>query len=204
MNPPETSRDSLAPVQPRLWLLLALLAVGVLFRFWQPAPNVNPIAALALFGGAMVAGRAWWGLLLPLGAMLVADSLLEALYQLGWREYPGFHGAMPAVYGSFVLIIGIGWLIRRRVNVATVLGGSLAGSTLFFLITNFAVWAGGGLGYPHTLEGLGTCYAAGLPFFRTALLGDLAYNGLLFGTAFLAVRGLPRWTAQPAFAPVRR
>ena len=57
---------------------------------------------------------------------------------------------------------------------------SLAGSLLFFVVTNFAVWATGRL-YPLTGSGLAVCYAAAIPFFRNSLLGDIAFTTILFG-----------------------
>jgi hypothetical protein len=53
---------------------------------------------------------------------------------------------------------------------------------LFFLVTNFAVWAGNaGHAYPRTAAGLAECYTLGIPFFRNTLLGDAAYATILFG-----------------------
>ena len=40
-------------------------------------------------------------------------------------------------------------------------GAALVTSISFFLISNFAVWAVGGM-YPKTLPGLAACYVAGL------------------------------------------
>jgi hypothetical protein len=57
---------------------------------------------------------------------------------------------------------------------------SIAGSVLFFVVTNFGVWARDGL-YPHTLAGLANCYVAALPFFQNGLVGDLFFTGALFG-----------------------
>ena len=61
-----------------------------------------------------------------------------------------------------------------------VLGASLAGSVVFFLVSNFGVWMGWKM-YPATVGGLIDCYVAALPFFRNTVLGDLAYAGLMFG-----------------------
>ncbi|MBM3818918.1 MAG: hypothetical protein FJW14_07875 [Acidimicrobiia bacterium] len=51
---------------------------------------------------------------------------------------------------------------------------------LFYVVTNFAVWASTTL-YPLTWAGLVTCYIAALPFFRNSLLGDMGFAVLLFG-----------------------
>jgi hypothetical protein len=35
--------------------------------------------------------------------------------------------------------------------------------------------------YPHNLSGIMSSYAAGLPFLKNQILGDLFYSGVLFG-----------------------
>ena len=50
--------------------------------------------------------------------------------------------------------------------------GVSAASVMFFVVTNFCVWALGSL-YPKTWEGLLACYVAAIPFFQNDLLGNL-------------------------------
>jgi len=76
------------------------------------------------------------------------------------------------------------------VTAPRVLGSALGASVLFFLITNLGCWPGNP-SYPQSLEGLGLCYAAGLPYFRGTLMGDLFYSGVLFGAFALAQRRFP-------------
>jgi hypothetical protein len=85
-----------------------------------------------------------------------------------------------AVYGSFLLIIFMGVFIKSHVNAKNIVFGSLLASILFFVITNFAVWAIGGM-YPKTAVGLGEAYFLAIPFFRNTLFGDLFYSGVFFG-----------------------
>jgi hypothetical protein len=91
------------------------------------------------------------------------------------------------------LVVGIGLMLRGRRRPLPILGGALAGSVLFFVLTNFGVWAIGDI-YPKTLAGLSACYIAAIPFFRGTLEGDLLYTLVLFGGFALLERG---------FAPLR-
>ena len=75
--------------------------------------------------------------------------------------------------------------------------GALGGAVVFFLISNFGSWLTPIFGYERSLEGLLQCYAAGVPFFRAMLVGDLIYVPLLFGVFALAER------AVPALAPAQ-
>ena len=157
-----------------------LVILGASARLLPHAPNFTPIAALALFGAVYLKKRD--SLWVPLAAMVLSDILI------------GFYHSfiMASVYGSFVLVGVLGiWLRSRRGSANNargwwggLFGCSLLGSTIFFLITNWAVWAWGGL-YPHSFQGLLLCYGMALPFFRNTLFGDLFYVSLFFGIAEL-------------------
>jgi hypothetical protein len=67
----------------------------------------------------------------------------------------------------------------------------LSSSLLFFVTTNFAVWAFSGI-YPNDLGGLVRCYVAALPFLQNTLTGDIVWSATLFGTWWLAGAALAR------------
>lgn len=162
----------------RFTMLAALVVGAAASRLIPHPPNFTPIAALALFGGATFSDKRI-AVLLPLAAMALSDVIL------------GFSWMTPVIYASFVLITCLGFLLRRQSGAARIAGASVAGAVLFFVVTNAAVWLGGGL-YPKTLEGLGACYIAALPFFGNTLGSDLLYTALLFGVVALAEQ---RWPA---------
>ncbi len=160
----------------RTLFLLALAALAVVSRLVPHPMNFAPVAALALFGGAYFDRR--YAFVLPFAVLLVSDAFL------------GFYTGIAWVYGSFFLVGLIGWWLRGRKSVGATAGATLAGSILFFIVTNFGVWLGGNL-YTPDLPGLITCYAAAIPFFRNTLAGDAFYVTLLFGLAELAGRKVP-------------
>jgi hypothetical protein len=157
---------------PRLWVVVSMITAAGVLRALPHPPNFTPIAALALFGGAHLASRRL-AFLVPLAAMLLGDLII------------GLHGLLPVIYGCFVVTVGLGLFIRGRLTPSTVGGAALASSILFFVTTNLAVWAQGEI-YPRTLEGLGRCYLAAIPFFRNTLAGDAFYVVSLFGGFALA------------------
>jgi len=149
-----------------LYLSFCAIVLGAVFMRLVPhVPNVAPIAALALFSGALV--PSWGGFAIPIIAMVLSDLFL------------GFHPTIPFVYGSFILIAGIGYLLRKKISPLRVGLGSLTGSILFFVITNFGVWATSSM-YGKSLNGLVRCYMMGLPFFRNTIIGDLFYTTVFF------------------------
>lgn len=149
-----------------------MVVAAAFMRLVPHWPNFTPIAAIALFGGTYIK-RKELAFLIPVSALLLSDLFL------------GFHSTMIPVYASFLLIVSLGFILRRTVTVKGIVTASLASSLLFFLITNFAVWYSGLMFYPHTPAGLMASYVAGLPFFWNGLAGDLFYNGILFGAYYL-------------------
>ncbi|OGE84638.1 MAG: hypothetical protein A3J48_03585 [Candidatus Doudnabacteria bacterium RIFCSPHIGHO2_02_FULL_46_11] len=162
---------------------------GAAFRLIPHPDNFAPIAAIALFGGVYLSKKeALW---LPLLAMVLSDIFI------GFDSF----SSRLTVYGSFMLISLIGLLVRRRKNLATVLGGSVLGSLAFYLITNFAFFYAP-IMYPHNWQGVFQSYINALPFFRNTLLGDLFYVGVLFGayefaTYLAAKRKSKQWSSSP-------
>lgn len=160
----------------RLLLIGGMILAAALFRLVPHPPNFTPIGAMALFGGAAIANRRL-AFALPLLAMLLSDLFLE------------FDSSRLWVYGSIALITLLGRTLQGHRNSAwRVACGSLGASLVFFVVTNFGVWAMSGW-YTHTLSELGRCFAMALPFFRYTVIGDLVFSGVLFGgLAFLESR----------------
>lgn len=164
-------------VSPKVLVIAGIIIFAAVMRLVPHYPNFTPIAAIALFGGAHL-GRKWLAFFIPLFALFVSDMII------------GFHGFMIPVYVSFALVVLLGQLMKNNVRVSTVLGGALASSVLFFLITNFAVWAGSPF-YPQTFAGLMQSYTMAIPFFHSSVLGDLFYSGVFFGGFYLVQQKYP-------------
>ncbi len=164
-------------MKPRLALLIGMIFAAAGLRLLPHPPNFEPIAALALFGGAYADNRRW-AFIVPLAAMFLSDIVI------------GFHALMPVVYGTFALMVYMGFALRQRRTVLPVASAALAASILFFAVSNFAVWAFSSM-YPKTLQGLFSCYVAAIPFFGNTVAGNLFYTAVLFGAFALAERKIP-------------
>lgn len=152
----------------RSLVLFAIILLAALSRLIPHPSNFTPITGMALFAGAYLPNRKWaWTL--PLAAMVISDLII------------GFHSTLPAIY---LLIIGMTFLgsLLNQSNLSwTKLAGTTLGSSIvFFLGSNFAVWAMQDL-YPKTATGLAECYIAAIPFFQNSLMGDFFYVTVLFG-----------------------
>lgn len=166
--------------------VIGMILAAAASRLLPHPPNFAPIGAVALFGGASFASRRT-AFLVPLAAMFLSDL---GLGLLSGNLAHGLHPLIPWVYGSFALSVGLGSWLRRRRRFVPIAGASLAGSLIFYLVTNFGVWAQGAL-YARSWPGLLACYEAAIPFFGNTVLGDAAYAAVLFGGLALAERRLP-------------
>jgi hypothetical protein len=176
-------------------VLAALIFIAALSRVLPHPPNFSPIEAVALFGGAYFAKRAW-ALLVPLAAMFASDLVLGLANGGIYWEYFTSAGYL-LVYACIALSTLLGFGLRGKVTGSRVLGYSLAGSALFFVVTNFGAWLGSPL-YPQNAAGLSAAYVAGIPFFQWTVLGTLVYAALLFGGFALLRRRIPALHAQTA------
>lgn len=144
------------------------ILLGVILRLLPHPPNFAPIAGLALFGGTYLDKKN--ALLVPLLAMFFSDVYLG--FAPIWVTF--------SVYLSFFLIGLIGLWLKNHKKLPFVAGASLAGSILFFIVTNFVVWAATPW-YPKNWAGISECFLLAIPFFRNTLLGDLFYVSVFFG-----------------------
>lgn len=164
----------------RYFVIAALILIATLLRLAPLPANFSPIGGIALFAGALFVSRKWFAILVPLIALLLSDLILS-------YEVDAF------VYFSYALIalLGRGLLDREeKPQVAPVAISSLAASAIFFLISNFGVWAQGLL-YPRTGSGLVACYFAAVPFFWNTLVSDLLFTTALFGAWAFAIKTVP-------------
>jgi hypothetical protein len=158
-----------------------LLLIAVLSRLLPHAGlwNFTAVGGALLFFGAR---RSWREMLLPLAALMATDYLLTVFvyhYGFQWQAY-------LITWGWYMMAMVLGRiLLHARTSSLRVAAGVLLGPSSFFLVSNFAVWQGG-WGYTHDMNGLFTCYVAGLPFYRNDLLSTALVAGVAFGLPVLA------------------
>lgn len=174
-------------------LSLALIGLGVLMRLVPHDPNFvalfSPLA-LAVFAGARLPRRGSW--LVPLVVLVVTDLVLT--WNTPYRERLWAPDNFVR-YAAVLAAVVIGHRAARLENPLSWVTVGFGASLLFFVTTNFAIWAlpavtlDGQPLYPRTWAGLVDCFALALPFFRNAIVGDLSSTFVLFGIDF-AVRRL--------------
>jgi hypothetical protein len=184
---------------------LALLLVVVAYRVacgflgsgdlaWMN--NFAPVAAIALCGAVYLPRRL--AIALPLVMLVVSDVILN----VGRYHEPLFTWDILPRYAALALISMIGFALRGRARFASLLGASVAGSVLFYLVTNTGSWISEP-GYTKDLAGWMQAQTTGLPgfvpslwFFRQTLLSDACFTVLF--AACMALQPRARAVAAPA------
>ena len=155
-------------------LLLAAIASHVLPHPWWSFTAVG--GSLLVWG----ARQRFFTLFVPVGLFAVADWYLTShVYRYAFHvdDY-------LITWAWYALVVVLGFLLLRGApGIARLVTAGTLAPTSFFLASNYAVWAAPSSWYPHTLAGLATCYAAGLPFYRN----DIVSTGLVLGLVW----GLP-------------
>jgi len=141
--------------------------------------NFAPMAAIALCAAAYLPAR--YKFTVPLVALLFSDIVLNLHYNA-----PIFDALIACRYLALIVVGLIGLAMANRASWKTLLPASLAGSVLFYVITNAFAWLSDP-GYVKNFGGLVQALTVGLPqysstpswmFFRNSVLSDLLYTGL--------------------------
>ncbi len=168
--------DNRSALLADLALIAFLIALVVLARLLPHAWGFMPVAASALFAGRMLRNPVL-APVVPLAAMALSGLVLAGDdWRISLVTYAAI--ALPAFAGMATR----NW--RGALPTAITMVGC---SVVFFVLSNFAVWAFSGM-YSHTLAGLTQCYVLALPFFQNSLAGDLFWTAVLFGGAHMIQR----------------
>lgn len=162
---------------------LLLLLLGTFFRVIrvevapEVLPNFSPLMASALCGALFLPGLI--GLVVPVASLVISDAVLNAHYGA-----PIFSAQVLWTLPGYLVAVAIGWSLRGRSGLGAVLGGTLAASVFFYVVTNTGSWLGLP-SYTQTFSGWVQALTVGLPgypptwnFFRNSLASDLLFAAL--------------------------
>jgi hypothetical protein len=172
------------PMIPALLLIVAAVAYRIVTGLaitsgstWLS--NFAPLAAIALCGAAYFPAK--YKFTVPLIALFISDLVLNIHYSA-----PMLDPLIGCRYLALIVVGCLGLAVANRPSWKTLLPASLAGSILFYVITNAFAWLSDP-GYAKNFAGLIQAFTVGLPqysatpswmFFRNSILSDLAFTGL--------------------------
>jgi hypothetical protein len=182
----------------RFITVLVFIVLAAASRF-LPFHNFTALGAISLFGAAHFSKK-WVAIAITITTAWLTDLFVNnVLYAKFFPTFTWFYDGFYWQYGSYVLIAIAAFFILKKVTVQSVLTGSLVSTIIFFLVTNFGVWASSTtILYPRTFTGLMECYTAAIPFVKGTLLSDLFYSAILFGGFALAQKQIPALNVSKA------
>ncbi len=161
-----------------LVILAVLIALGVAGRLLPHPPNFTPMAAIALFAG-FIFMKKYMAVVAVVAVMLLTDYFAFGYLSPDWFASK----SMMVVYLALLFPIVFRGFLQKKLGVLRIAGAALASSTVFFVATNFAVWAFSPM-YEKTWAGLVLCYTMAIPFFQNTIAGDMMWSGIVFGSYF--------------------
>lgn len=188
-----------------LALLLVVIAYRIVSGFYGSADftwlhNFAPVSAIALCGAVYLPRRI--AVALPLLMLLVSDIVLNAFHY----HQPFFTWDILPRYAALALISLLGFALRDRASLSKLLGASVAGSLVFYVVTNTGSWLYEPA-YAKTAAGWLQALTSGLPgypptwsFYRYTVLSDLFFTALFF--ACMAATKSKSASADRAPAPI--
>ena len=162
---------------------ISLILILALARLIPHPPNFTPVIAVAIMSSYFFKNIKVSFIVL-LVAMFISDLFI------------GFYENLSFVYISLILITYIFHKISIKINFKNLFVYGFAGSLIFFIVSNFGVWALGSPGlndiaYDKSLSGLIQCYILAIPFF-----GNTFFSTIIFAyPAIYIYKNLPTWSS---------
>jgi hypothetical protein len=162
--------------------LIIMIVTSALYRVLPGRPfGFAPQIAIALFSGSLFVKNKHFAFLLPLISMFLSDLMYQVLYVNHLSPIQGFYEGQLQNYLLIAATAIFGFGLQTN-NVSKFVGNFIAAPTLFFLISNFMVWASfGGYQHPMTASGLMQTMVDGLPFYGYSVAGTFVFGAIMFG-----------------------
>ena len=164
---------------------ISLILILALSRLIPHPPNFTPIIAVAILSGYF-----FKNIYISFATLLITMLLADA--------FIGFYENIFFVYLSLLLIAFIFYKISEKINFKNLFIYGFIGSLVFFIVSNFGVWALGSPGvqeiaYDKSLNGLVECYILAIPFFGNTFLSTVIFAyPAIFIYKSLAAKASPR------------
>lgn len=162
-------------------LFFAILVIGittVVKLICSPLLSLSGFTAVisvSLFAGLVIKDKSI-AFLFPLLSLFISDVLVQIFYKAGWFPFAGFYQDQIINYLLFILLTGLGILLKNF-RTAGMVCAIILGPVLFFFISNYLVWLTQGvqLTYSKDFNGLLACYTAGIPFYKNSLVSTIIF-----------------------------
>jgi len=152
---------------------LFLFAFLIISRIIPHPPNFTPILATAILAPQIFSKKLYLSIFLIILAMLISDLFI------------GFHKYIIFTYIPLILIIIMSNSFSKVKT--SILVMAVSSPLIFFLISNFGVWALSNF-YTKDLNGFLECYFLALPFYGNSLTSTVLFSLVFFLTRNLIIK----------------
>jgi hypothetical protein len=170
---------------------LILVAAVVVFRLIGPLAggpvslvlaNVAPLAAVVVVGAIYLPRRVAFAV--PFGALFVSTVVVN--WAKGWPVASPYTAVVAL---CFLLVFAMAWTLRGTRRIPAVVGMTVAGTLVFYLLSNTVAWVFEP-GYARSPAGWLQAQTVGLPlpgappswwFLLKSLAGDLLFAAVMIG-----------------------
>jgi hypothetical protein len=162
--------------------LIIMIVTSALYRVLPGRPfGFAPQIAIALFSGSLFVKNKHFAFLLPIVSMFLSDLLYQVLYVNYLTTIQGFYDGQWQNYLLIAATAVFGFGLQTN-KVSKFVCNFIAAPTVYFLVSNFMVWASfGGYQRPLTASGLLQTMVDGLPFYGYSVAGTFVFGAVMFG-----------------------
>ena len=162
--------------------LIIMIVTSALYRVQPGRPfGFAPQIAIALFSGSLFVKNKHFAFLLPIVSMFLSDLLYQVLYVNYLTTIQGFYDGQWQNYLLIAATAVFGFGLQTN-KVSKFAANFIAAPTVYFLVSNFMVWASfGGYQRPLTASGLFQTMVDGLPFYGYSVAGTFVFGAVMFG-----------------------
>ncbi len=179
------SRGRFLPTFDAMLVAIALILFAASWRviavFAPALSNFAPLMALTFCGAVYFRDKRLW--FVPMLALTLSDFFLNSYYAATFHTTWTWVGELIRL-GCFAAALPIGRIVAANKNWLNLFSGAIAGSVLFYLVTNSEAWLSDPV-YAKTAAGWWQAMTVGHPtyaptlfFFRNTFVSDLAFTGL--------------------------
>lgn len=167
---------------PRTAVLLLIIVLISTIRVsatlsdnFKEIANFSGVGAIALFGGAYFnSNMKSFGF--PLLILLLSDIFIAQTLGYGF-----FYGGWYWTYIAFILMVFVGKVMLKKVNVQNLVLSTIVMVLIHWIISDISAMYVPGL-YEPTLAGYWACLVAAIPYELNFVYGSLIYGVLMFGS----------------------
>lgn len=182
----------LSKMNPKISIIFITVFAVAMSRLLPHWPNVTAVAAVAIFGGAMLR-NSFAAVLIPLSAIFFSDLIINnVFYSEYYNGFVLFGHSAGWIYAAFILMAVIAHFSIKSFKALPIISTTVLSTFLFFVLTNTGAWMFSPF-YSQDMAGLLLAFEAGLPFLLNSLLGNLFFVGVFFYGYSIATEKQVKW-----------